>query len=70
MAQRELSILRTAYKNHPDIFADYGRLLEAAARKDVPRLTSIAAQIESKLEKSDNKPRLIKGGRKKPNKQT
>lgn len=67
-ANRELSILRTAYKNHPDIFADYAQLLEAAARRDLPRLTNVAAQIESKLEKSDNKPRLIKGGRKKPNK--
>lgn len=75
IAQRELSILRTAYKNHPDIFADYAQLLEAAARRDMPRLTSVAAQIETKLAnpsglaKPTAKATLVKGGRKKTSRQ-
>lgn len=60
----EYNTLKNAYKNHPDIFADYSNLLQAAVQKDIPRLTSVAAQIENKLQKTEKKPRLIKGGRK------
>lgn len=61
-ALKEGQILKNTYQNHPDIFNDYKKLLDAAVKQDIPRLTSIAATIETKLPKN-NKPVLIRGGR-------
>lgn len=58
----ESRILRDTYANHPDIFGDYQKLLSAAVKQDIPRLTSIAATIETKLP-AQTKPKLIRGGR-------
>lgn len=55
-------VLQTAYQNHPEIFADYKQLLKAAIKQDIPRLTSIATTIDTKLP-SKTQPKLIRGGR-------